>query len=323
MKHLFVILLSLYAQSALAGYGGYIGEYDNRRYGSIAEPEYNGVVKLSRAGIVKGTGVFVSKNIILTNSHCVQSCQNSCTAEFWNGSGYETANLKLFLYNKDSSVLAGTDWGLLLSDKESNFYKPIAPISTNGRVNRGGYGMLRIIEDSEIPFLKELYAQTMAEFKDECEKTPSTIECINKRVDEKLKEMGKKQLFGDRDNFKVQSCNILGTHPQSNKMLKTDCDSSGGDSGAPLLRNGTIVGLNNGGLREVFGPDKANACALKTENFYTYVQYAITQQDKAEQFSISKYMDDKDKEILGPIKPDSTDEESETIQQMLQSFDCD
>ena len=58
-------------------------------------------------------------------------------------------------------------------------------------------------------------------------------------------------------------------------MVETDCDSSGGDSGAPLLRSAQIVGLNNSGLQSVFGNDSVNANALKTENFYAQVQSAI------------------------------------------------
>ena len=122
MKIIYVFLLSLFSLNAFAGYGGYIGTHDNRRYGSLSEPEYNGVVKLLSGDKIKGTGVFISKNIILTNNHCVAACRNGCQAEFWNGSGYETSNLKTLAYNEKSKLSDGTDWGLLLSDKDSNFY---------------------------------------------------------------------------------------------------------------------------------------------------------------------------------------------------------
>ena len=306
-KTLFVFLLSLFSLNAFAGYGGYIGKHDDRRYGSLAEPEYNGVVKLTSGGVVKGTGVFISENVILTNNHVVRACRNGCIIEFWNGSEYETANSKVLAYNEKANLSDGTDWGLLLSDKDSNFYKQIAPVSTTGQVQRGGYGILRVIEDEEIPFLRGLYTKIIKENKEECGKTSNAVECFNKLVDKKLKELGKKQLFKDGDNFKVQTCNIVGDSQRSNKMLKTDCDSSGGDSGAPLLRNNVIIGLNNGGMQSVFGESIANAEAIKTENFYMPAQIFINKNkyESAVNFD-QKYITNENKEdVLGPVKPDS------------------
>ena len=330
MKILCVFLLSLFSVNAFAGYGGYIGTHDDRRYGSLAEPEYNGVVKLFSGNLVKGTGVFVSKNVILTNNHCVAACKNGCKAEFWNGSEYETSNLKVLAYNEKYQSFNGTDWGLLLSDKDSNFYKSISPMSSIGQVSRGGYGLLRIIEDDEIPFLKDLYAKTIAEYREECKQSSNQIECFNMRVDKKLKEKGKRQLFKDENNFKVQNCNIIGNVQGNKKMLQTDCDSSGGDSGAPLLRNNVVVGLNNGGLQALFGDNKINATAIPTENFYMYTQGAIEKQlyEKATD-SWHKYVDNDNnkKETFGPIKPDSvpdvSDTESEVFQRMLEGLNCD
>lgn len=301
-KILFIFLLSLFSLNAFAGYGGYIGKHDDRRYGSLAEPEYNGVVKLISRNTVKGTGVFISKNIVLTNNHVVFACRNGCEAEFWNGTEYERSNLTVLEYNDKAKLSDGTDWGLLLSDKESKFYKPIAPMSLKGPVQRGGYGILRIIDDEEIPFLRDLYKKTIKENREECSKTSKVIECFNKLVDKKLKELGKKQLFKDGNNFKVQNCNIVGDSKKSNRIVQTDCDSSGGDSGAPLLRNNTIVGLNNVGMQSVFGESINNAEAIKTENFYILAQMFINKY----QYETGKYIYNKNKEdVLGPVKPDS------------------
>ncbi len=325
-KTLIVFLLSLFSANAFAGYGGYIGTHDDRRYGSLSEPEYHGVAKLTANGLVKGTGVFVSKNIILTNSHVVFSCKNGCVAEFWNGSEYEKANIKALKYNKNSNRSNGADWGLLLSDKDNNFYKSIAQKSITGRVMRGGYGALRIIKDEEIPFLKKLYDEINTEHQKECKESPNEIECYNLFVEKRLKEMGKEPLFKDENNFKVQICNILGESRRNNKMMETDCDSSGGDSGAPLLRYNTIVGLNNSGKHGIFGDSIVNAEALKTENFYDEVQEII----KSNQYFYSKGSDkapleppldfDEDKDL----RPDSVpDEYSDIESEMLQEFDCD
>ncbi len=304
-KTLIVFLLSLFSANAFAGYGGYIGTHDNRRYGSLEEPEYHGVAKLTANGLVKVTGVFVSKNIILTNSHVVFSCKNGCVAEFWNGSEYEKSNLKVLKYNEKSMPEDGTDWGLLLSDKDSNFYKSIAPMSSIGPVNRGGYGALRIIEDDEIPFLKDLYTKVKEEYKEECDKKP---DCFNRIVEKKLEKLGKKPLFKDDNNFKVQNCNIVRNLKKSNKMVETDCDSAGGDSGAPLLRSNVIVGLNVSGLHKVFGEEKINAKAIRTENFYTETQRVIKQYQFANEPEETLKLWDKnfdaDKEV-DIVKPDS------------------
>ena len=326
MKPLLIILSFLFATNAFAGYGGYIGAHDNRRYGSLSEPEYNGVVKLNVGG-GRCTGIFVSKNIVLTNNHCVVACKNGCEAEFWNGSGYETSNLKVLAYNAKAKLSNGTDWGLLLSDKDSNFYKSIAPMSATGQVQRGGYGILRIIEDDEIPFLKDLYAKTKQEFKEECNKSPNIIGCFNRHIDKKLAKLGKKQLFKDGNNFKVQTCNIIGDSQKSNRIMQTDCDSSSGDSGAPLLRNNTIVGLNSDGLQTVFGDRKTNADAVKTENFYIPVQGFISKHANITDSWYEYVNDEKDEEMLGPVNSDLAQESSDTgfeaIQSMLQDLDCD
>ena len=282
-KSLIAILLSLYTANAFCGYGGYIGQYDNRTYGSLSSPEYRGVTKLSVGGY-SCTGGFVSKNLILTNDHCALHCRNECSALFWNGSGYEKSKLRVVAYYEQFETLDGNDWALLLSDKESNFYKPVSPTSSPGQIIRGGFGALRIIENDEIPFLKQLYIQTQKEFGTSCKRQQkiSYYECINEHVNTRLENMGKKPLLSDSNNFKVQTCKILGTHPQSNRMLLTDCDSSGGDSGAPLLRNNQIIGLNNSGKQNIFGTETANASAIKPENFYKYVQKYIKKYEQTQ-----------------------------------------
>ena len=143
------------------------------------------MVRLTKSMDIVGTGVFVSENLILTNNHCVEACKSGCAARFWNGSEYETSNVKVVSVNPNDSASSGYDWGLLVSDKASKFYKHIAPVSTPGQVLRGGYGLLRVIEDDEIPLLKEVYSQTKQEYKKKCkeQKGMPYAECINKKVD--------------------------------------------------------------------------------------------------------------------------------------------
>lgn len=59
-------------------------------------------------------------------------------------------------------------------------------------------------------------------------------------------------------------------------MLRTNCDSSGGDSGAPLIRGKEIVGLNNSDPQNIFNQNDNNgAGVLNTNNFYTWAKKYI------------------------------------------------
>jgi len=335
-KYLFIILLSLCTTNTFAGPSGYIGTHDNRRYGSLSDPEYRGVTKLTHGKNSLCTGVFISKNLILTNTHCALVCKTGCSAEFWNGINYETSGVKTVLYSDNYEPLNGSDWALLSSDQESIFYKQISPTTTSGQVFRGGYGILRVIEDDEIPFLKKLYSQTKEEFREACSKkfksSAEFLGCINAHLDEKLKQMGKEPLFADQNNFKVQTCKILGNYPDNNKIVVTDCDSSGGDSGAPLLRNDSVVGLNSGGKQTIFGNKQANAYGIKTENFYWPVQMYInkpldlvsTTQNDTNKIVNSWNMEEIALDSATSTTSEYIDNETKRLlEQKLQDFDCD
>ena len=286
MKTLFAFLLSLYTANVFAAYGGNIGAHDDRVYSSLADQNYRGVVRFFDKHGTFCTGTFITKNLVLTNSHCALLCKNGCAIEFYNGSEYEKSNLKIVAYYENFEVLAGNDWALLVSDKESKFFVPVVSRTTNGSVLAGGFGMLRIIKDEEIPFLKKLYVETDKEFRSECKKEQIYYACINKHVEKKLKDMGRKPLFNDGENFKIQNCKITGSHPKSQNMIKTDCDAAGGNSGGGLLRNKQLVGLVNSVVMDVFYEEDevSGATGLKTENFYNNSQKYIK---KYEQSSVT------------------------------------
>lgn len=336
-KYLFIILLSLYSANSFAGPSGYIGSHDNRRYGSLSDPEYIGVARLTRDENSLCTGVFISKNLILTNSHCAVGCLKGCNAEFSDGISYKTSGVKPVFYSSNSGLLTGNDWALLLSDQNSKFYKQISPNTSPGHILRGGYGMLRVIGNDEIPFLKKLYYQTKEEFKEECSNkfkdATEFLGCINEHLDDKLKQMGKVPLFEDQNNFKVQECNILGNHSRSNKIVVTDCDSSGGDSGAPFLRNNQIVGLNNGGKQTLFGANETGAYGLKTETFYWPIQTYLSKYtgypviNRSNTYETVNMWDSDGTAADSATAPtfETTDDKGieKFIEQKLQDFDCD
>ena len=338
IKTIFAILLSVYTANVFASFGGNIGVVDDRRYGSLSDPDYRGVVKV-KLGAGGCTGGFISKNLVITNSHCAVLCKNGCTAEFWNGSAYDKSSLRVVAYYPNYETLNGTDWAILLSDKENKYYiSSIAANSTPGQIHRGGFGGLRIIEDDEIPYLQDLWDRVARENEARCKKEAEAwVDCINKLVEGELKKQGKQPLMNDGSKFKIQTCKIIGNHPKSNKMVQTDCDSASGDSGAPLLRSNQLVGLNNSGTHTIFSPDESKgANGVKTENFYKYAQELIA---KYENYSGSS----NNASNTVPSKPNNTNPATNTnsptaptsspitdeqkiqqmLEQQLQSFDCD
>lgn len=284
------ILMCMISTAVLGGYGGNIGIKDDRRYGSLEDPLYSAIARLNvGAGNKSGcTAGFIAKNLILTNYHCHQACiSKECTITFWDGTQYQDSPIHPFIGPRqnpdganDSSYMTGTDWVIYSTDIPNPNFKQIAQSSSVGQVNRGGFGCLRIIKDSELPELKSIYADMKRKYLDKCkEKYPDNyIACINNQVNNELKRRNIKPLFEDGENFKIQECDITGYLEGNRKMMKTNCDSAGGDSGAPLLRGNTIVALNNSGPQGVFKKDEANgASALNTDNFYPYAQIAIAQ----------------------------------------------
>ena len=280
MKHIaFAFLLILIPVSSWAGYGGNIGTSDNRRYSSLDDPEYWGVVRFDIGGSAC-TGGFVAEDIVITNQHCAVHCtQNSCSIDFFDGTKMHTGvKVKLMATPKSSSTFSGQDWAFFRSDVKNPHFKSVATQTTTGRVSRGGFGALRIISNSEIPHLKRTMAETTKKHGAACKRKGAQqyVECINKHLNQALKAQGLEPLLEDNDKFKVQTCNILRKHPESKKMVQTNCDSAGGDSGAPLLRGNTLVALNNSGPQNILNKNNnVGANALNTNNFYAILKKLI------------------------------------------------
>ena len=276
IKILFVFLVCVCSWDVAMASGGNIGTHDDRRPGSLEHPDYRGVVKLD-LDYTRCTGVFIDKDLILTNNHCADDCYANCTGEFWDGTKYVTARLKPLFTHKTYKTLDGNDWSILSSDIPNSFYRTITPQTVIGEVIRGGYGTLRIIKDEEIPKLRQIYADVTREYDAKCTQADSYVDCINEYFNQRLIANNIKPVFGDINNFKVQKCKILGDYPNHNKMVRTTCDSAGGDSGAPYLRAGNIVALNNSGPANIFNDDNIGANGVKTENFYESAKAIITQ----------------------------------------------
>ena len=278
IKKTLFLLLGLYALNAYAGPGGYIGTADDRRYSTLSDPTYAGVAKLDIGG-GRCTGGFVGKNLVLTNKHCALHCTGNtlCTAEFWDGKSIKKSRITPIYIPRNARndySFDGTDWAVLKSDIANPLFRPVAQHTQKGSISRGGFGVLRVITNDEIPYLRQVFNEVAPQCKRP--NRDDVLICLTKRVDERLIREGRKPLFKDSDNFKVQQCNILYDMPGHPKMVKTDCDSAGGDSGAPLLRGRQIVGLNNSGQQIVFGDTEVNANGVKTDNFYSTIAKIIS-----------------------------------------------
>ena len=168
IKPLFMILLSLYTMYTTNGYAskaGSIGQIDNREYGDLSEQKYRGVAKLTLGSQYSGllstgecTGVFIAKNLILTNAHCAVRCDNFCVASFYNGEEMDSVKLSTLTYPSNYED-TGEDWSVLQTGTDISIDIPIAEKSSTGPINYGGFGSLRIINDDEIHELKRLYAR--------------------------------------------------------------------------------------------------------------------------------------------------------------------
>ncbi len=280
MRINFGILCTLLTSSAFAGAGGNIGILDDRTYGSLRDPMYSSIAQFkTKAGGVCTAG-FIAPNLIITNRHCAAECNpaTSCHIEFWNGTRYvKTEITRIAAIGKPGQTFDGQDWAILTTNESNPNFKNVASKSTTGPINRGGFGCLRVIKDSEVQPLKQLFMQTYDRYYEhECKTQQDQLGCVWKYFNDAVKNAGFEPLLNDTSKFKVQTCNIKGTHPKSSLMLTTDCDSSGGDSGAPLLRGDTIVGLNNSGPHMFFSQDESvGGNAVKNENFYTSAKNLI------------------------------------------------
>jgi hypothetical protein len=285
MKTSFVIFCMLITTTAVASTGGNIGILDDRTYGSLQDPTYSSIAQFRTKNSVCTSG-FIAPNLVLTNRHCVSPCTTpgACSVKFWNGHNYvETPTTKIVKIGSGTGnyTLDGSDWAILQTADPNPNFKNVAAKTNVGPVNRGGFGGLRVIKDSEVDALKAIFIETSEKYKAECQAQEQRGEtdfesCVFEYFNEELKKHGYKPVLGDSNNFKVQRCNINGDRPNSNKMVRTSCDSAGGDSGAPLLRGNYIVGLNNSGPHSFFKDNEAEgATALKTENFYSDAQSAI------------------------------------------------
>lgn len=272
-------MFAMMSANAFAGPSGNIGFRDDRRYGQLSELLYSSVARIEKNGSVHGTAGFVSENLVITNRHVAEGCRTgNCSIYFWDGKQYQTSGIQLVTspkeYKKEHKEGTPTDWAIMKSEIPNKNFRSVAPESTPGEVLRGGFGLLRIISDSEIPLIKQAYIEAA---KEKCADGEERINCLNRIANDLLQKKYKlKPLFGDQKNFKVQNCKILKVSPE---MLETNCDSSGGDSGAPLIRGNQVVGLNVAGAQEIFRPVKKSiSYAINTQNFYDAVQRVLSGQ---------------------------------------------
>lgn len=280
MKKVYLLFCLLITTDVFASYGGNIGISDDRTYGSMEDPLYSAVAKFisSKGGCTAG---FIDKNLVITNRHCAILCQRNdkpCYIKFWNGREYVQTSATTIMLPREHTNLDGNDWAIMRTDDINPNFKKLAQKSTTGQISRGGFGGMRVIKDSELPTLKEIYIQTERKYRTECQQNKESAysDCIFKHFNEAVKDNNMQPIMGDQEKFKVQTCNITGDKMGHPRMVQTDCDSSGGDSGAPLIRGNTIVGLNNSGPHTFIQDNESNgANAVKNENFYTYAQKKI------------------------------------------------
>ena len=329
VSFVFMFVLGLgYISEVIAGSAGNVGTNDRRKNGSLEDSEYSAICQVLLGSNLSPhcTCGFIDHNIVITNSHCVPGCiRSGCFAKFWNGTSYVTSSLTPIVYNSkwNVNIFNGNDWALFSSEQPNPNIKQVAASTTLGAVKRGGYGILRVIPDEEIPTLRDIVKQAYTQHYQDCEQSsPSDpMGCLMKYIETAVESAGMQKLTGDGNQFKVQECNITQDFfsyggINYDNMADTDCDGAGGDSGAPLFRSNMIVALNNSGPQGVFQDDDTDGGkAVKTQNFYQYIEQA-----KANLGSLTS--DPRDASGIGSTSDDQSDLQ-QFYQQYLDNFQCD
>ena len=287
MKKIVALFFMLVTTSVWAGAGGYIGEYDNRSYGSLEVSEYSAITRLwlnkTNTGWSRCTGTFVDNNLILTNSHCALSCVHgeNCSADFWDGKKYVTTKIEPVMLNENFRTFEGDDWAFFMAYDANPKNGNVVSETTLGDVKFGGYGTLRVITNDELPIIRKIAEETYKKYYSKCEKTSDWLECWWDYIEDEIKKAGLKPLTGDSDKLKVQKCKIIKNNVSIDgsvyqNMVTTDCDSAGGDSGSALMRGNSLVGLYNSGVNSLTLQIAENNMgkALKTQNFYPHLNEA-------------------------------------------------
>ncbi len=287
MKLFVSVFLMLITTNLWAGAGGYIGEYDSRKYGSLENPEYSAITRLwlneTNRGYSRCTGTFIDNNLILTNSHCAVSCVRgeNCSADFWDGKKYVTTKIEPIMLNENFQVVAGDDWALMMAYDANPNVRKVASTTTLGDVSFGGYGTLRVIKNEELPIIRKIAEETFQKYGKQCDKEKEFWGCWWNFVEQEVKKAGLKPLTGDSENLKIRSCKIVKNSLSDGgkvypNMVALDCDSAGGDSGSSLARGDTVVALYNSGINSltVQVAEDNGGGAVKNQNFYSHINDA-------------------------------------------------
>lgn len=147
-----------------------VGKIDNREYVDWSQAPYNKIVLF----LNKCTGQYIAKDLIITAAHCVyNACYDSelelpskCT--FTNSAG-QSGTGRVIAVGREHSLTRGipfdgpgytpaTDWVLLKTDNlvaDSWFH--VATETKPGQYNSVGFGGIRIIDDQELPIIRQKY----------------------------------------------------------------------------------------------------------------------------------------------------------------------
>ena len=284
MKCIITFLLMIMTTTNLWASSGNIGTSDNRERAELSDELYNSVCKFLSPQSICTCG-FIDEHLIITNAHCVASCnqRGGCSAEFWNANEGRmvTTQAHLITYGDAEDVYNGHDWAILSTDDGNPKFLNVSPDTPISQIHRGGFGTLRIIEDWEVVILRRIVEKYRWGLED-CLNKYTLSKCVDNwiyTINEAAKESGLEPLTGDTQTFKVQECSITNEYVLYGKdvydnMVQTNCDSSSGDSGAPLFVGGnTLVAVNNAGPSLIIQDDDDDgAVGVKSDNFYDVVQ---------------------------------------------------
>lgn len=248
----------------------WVGTKDPRRYVTDEEKAvfpYNKVVKI-RVGEDFSTGTIVAPNIILTCGHCIGDLKKDSAVNFYTTNGGVNTGYVWYVSNVENIA---DDYALIVfKNKNEGPFLNVSDVAVPDRnVMRVGYDSLKILQDDEIPVVKNVFVDVLNRYK---KITDANVFDAMEEVESQLKERSCKSIsdtncvrcsgggsciFDDGDKLKVQeSCSATSIQPVhgGGKLISTNCAGNHGASGSPMIDSsrkniiGVLVGIYGFGV---------------------------------------------------------------------------
>ncbi len=289
-----ILLLLIFPHIALCGVGstGKSGNIDQRRVVEWNTEPYKKYVRIEACNGI-GTGQFITKKHVLTNKHVIGCCQsiNVHTSDDklfsarlvktggmneLNNNISETNKLRsTCAFNKEKHLRSGKDWAIIeIDDVYENFEHAFFDIGTTlkdtTRLQRSGFGGLRVLSNNDITNLKNIYKNFLIwHFGISREKAETDVAAYGVNLNEvtgdlqkfkisdfvnyydnQMIQKGQRNFYAEyiNDVYNLKNMPDCEIKRNDGRSFEHTCEGWQGDSGSAILANNNIVvGLHNSG----------------------------------------------------------------------------